>query len=42
MGCDETSEYNEHIKIKSKIKSSHYSKKKDRYRNRSPNQNSIT
>jgi len=41
MGCDETSEYNEYRKYKSKNKS-HYSKKKDRYRNRSPNQNSIT
>ena len=42
MGCEETRENNEHIIIKSKIRNPHYSKKKDRYRNRSPNQNSIT
>ena len=42
MGCEETRENNEHIIIKSKIRNPHYSRKKDKYRNRSPNQNNIT
>ena len=42
MCCEKTRENNEHIIIKSKIRNPHYSKKKDRYRNRSPNQNNIT
>ena len=42
MGCEETKETNEHIIIKSKIRNPHYSKKKDRYRSRSPNQNYIS
>ena len=42
MGCEETRENNEHIIIQSKIRNPYYSKKRDRYRNRSPNPNNMS